>query len=122
MQQLLTLKNSWKAHPNAIVGNTANLDIGNGSVTSNEVTVTPPGDTPTPHKDVNGKASENLGSIDQSFTYNVWVDVPSNVTGYTKLNLTDDLEDVLRVTGTNVTVAGTKRCIKWKSSIRWCNK
>ena len=60
----------------------------------------------TPHKDVNGKESENLGSIDQIFTYNVWVDVPSNVTGYTKLNLTDDLEDVLDVVSTKVSVAG----------------
>ena len=95
-----------EAHPDAIVGNTASLDIGNGAVPSNEVTVTPPGETPVPHKDVNGKDSEQLGSINQEFTYNVWFDVPSNVSGYQSINLRDDLEDVLEVSDWAVTVAG----------------
>lgn len=90
------------------VPNEGLLTFNGNPKTSNKVTVTQPGETPTPHKDVDGQASKELDSRGQSFTYNVWVDVPANVTGYTKINLTDDLEDVLKVTGTKVTVSGVE--------------
>ena len=90
------------------VPNKATLNFNDKPMESNEVTVTPPGETPTPKKDVNGKEAENLGLKTQEFTYNVYFDVPTNVTGFTKINLTDDLEDVLEVVSTKVTVAGVE--------------
>ncbi|NLY09410.1 MAG: isopeptide-forming domain-containing fimbrial protein [Tissierellia bacterium] len=87
-----------QANPDSIVGNKAILNVGNLSSTSNKVTVTPPGEVPTPIKSINGDSTETplkLGAKDQKFTYDVRVQIPENVTGYNKLYLIDKLEPVL---------------------------
>ena len=90
------------------VPNKASLIFNDKQMESNKVLVVPPGITPEPNKNVNDKPSETLGLKTQEFTYNIWADIPSNVTGYTNLNLTDDLEDVLEVVSTKVTVAAVE--------------
>ncbi|BDD41815.1 isopeptide-forming domain-containing fimbrial protein [Streptococcus ruminantium] len=70
------------------------------------VTVTPPDETPTPEKTVDDQESLNLASLGQEFTYRVKVTVPENIVGMTKFEISDDLEDILTVTDTAVTVDG----------------
>ncbi|MGT2963574.1 isopeptide-forming domain-containing fimbrial protein, partial [Streptococcus sp. S784/96/1] len=77
-----------------------------GEKETNPVTVTPPGETPSPKKTVDTKGSLNLDTLNQVFTYDVKVQVPANVTGFTKFELTDDLVDILNVTETKFN-AGT---------------
>ncbi|WP_459129836.1 isopeptide-forming domain-containing fimbrial protein, partial [Guggenheimella bovis] len=87
-----------KAHPDAIVGNTAEINIGNQAIPTNTVTVTPPGEVPTPVKSINGDSSETplkLGKKDQHFFYDVRMVIPTNTAGYESLTLTDTLESVL---------------------------
>lgn len=93
-----------EAHPDSIVGNTANLNVGNGGTSSNRVTVTPPGETPTPIKTVNGKNSLTLGKKDQLFFYDIRAHIPTNVTGYQSLTLSDTLKSVLETAPEKVTV------------------
>ncbi|MDQ8767804.1 isopeptide-forming domain-containing fimbrial protein, partial [Streptococcus ruminantium] len=89
------------------VPNTANFVINNDFTTKKEtepVTVTPPGETPTPKKTVNDKQAEKLSNLDEVFTYKVTAEVPKNTAGFTKFELSDDLEDILTITETGVTV------------------
>lgn len=91
------------------VPNTASFTINNDFTTKKEtepVTVTPPGETPTPTKTVDNQASLDLTGLDQEFTYQVKVTVPQNVTGFTKFDISDDLEDILTVKDIKVLVAG----------------
>ncbi|WP_459130210.1 isopeptide-forming domain-containing fimbrial protein, partial [Guggenheimella bovis] len=69
-----------------------------------KATVTPPGEDPTPKKDVNGKPSLSLGTFTQVFTYHVGATVPSDITGFTKYVLVDNLEDVLETDLSRITV------------------
>ncbi|WP_459130042.1 isopeptide-forming domain-containing fimbrial protein, partial [Guggenheimella bovis] len=71
-----------------------------------KATVTPPGEDPTPKKDVNGEASLKLGSLEQLYTYHVNATVPADITKFTKYVLVDDLEDILTVNKVVVKVNG----------------
>ncbi len=102
-----------KAHPDAVVGNIAKLNVGHGPKASNKVDVTPPGETPTPVKSIDnddqGNVAEStttkrLGKKDQSFFYDVRIQVPNNVTGYKNLTLSDTLEKVLNTEQAKVKV------------------
>ncbi|WP_447449517.1 isopeptide-forming domain-containing fimbrial protein, partial [Streptococcus gallinaceus] len=91
------------------IPNKATLKVGdkpNQSEDTENVPVTPPGETPTPKKTVDEQASLDLTGLNQEFTYRVKATVPQNVTGFTKFDISDDLEDILTVTGTSATVDG----------------
>lgn len=75
-------------------------------ITTPPVYVTPPTPAPEPVKDVDGKPSLDLSTRDQEFEYHVKATVPDDVSAITEFTLYDDLEDILTVTGTSVTVAG----------------
>ncbi|WP_170239965.1 isopeptide-forming domain-containing fimbrial protein [Streptococcus suis] len=98
---------AYTANGTTKVPNTANFVINNDFTTKKEtepVTVTPPGETPTPKKTVNDKQAEKLSNLDEVFTYKVTAEVPKNTAGFTKFELSDDLEDILTITETGVTV------------------
>ncbi|MDQ8768341.1 isopeptide-forming domain-containing fimbrial protein [Streptococcus ruminantium] len=98
---------AYTANGTTKVPNTANFVINNDFTTKKEtepVTVTPPGETPTPKKTVNDKQAEKLSNLDEVFTYKVTAEVPKNIAGFTKFELSDDLEDILTITETGVTV------------------
>ncbi len=98
---------AYTANGTTKVPNTANFVINNDFTTKKEtepVTVTPPGETPTPKKTVNDKQAEKLSNLDEVFTYKVTAEVPKNTAGFTKFELSDDLEDILTITETSVTV------------------
>ncbi|MGT2830062.1 isopeptide-forming domain-containing fimbrial protein, partial [Streptococcus hillyeri] len=88
------------------VPNEAKVKLNNKSKTSKKVTVTPPGMPPKPEKTVDEKPSLTLGALEQVFTYEVKATVPKDVAGFTKFELSDDLEDILTITETKVTVGG----------------
>ncbi|MGV3094351.1 isopeptide-forming domain-containing fimbrial protein, partial [Streptococcus pluranimalium] len=88
------------------VPNDAKVTLNNKSKTSKKVTVTPPGMPPKPEKTVDTKPSLALDTFDQVFTYEVKATVPKEVTGFTKFEISDDLEDILTITDTKVTVDG----------------
>ena len=56
-----------------------------------------PSETPEPKKDVNGKAAHDLATLDETFTYNVRVVVPTRLQGITKFVITDELHELLQV-------------------------
>ncbi|WP_237375501.1 isopeptide-forming domain-containing fimbrial protein [Streptococcus ruminantium] len=98
---------AYTANGTTKVPNTADFVINNDFTTKKEtepVTVTPPGETPTPKKTVNDKQAEKLSNLDEVFTYKVTAEVPKNTAGFTKFELSDDLEDILTITETGVTV------------------
>ncbi|HEL1567887.1 TPA: isopeptide-forming domain-containing fimbrial protein [Streptococcus suis] len=70
------------------------------------VTVTPPQEVPTPKKTVDNQEERSLATLEQEFTYRVAVTVPENTAGMSKFELSDDLEDILTVTDTAVTIDG----------------
>ncbi|MGV3110564.1 isopeptide-forming domain-containing fimbrial protein, partial [Streptococcus pluranimalium] len=88
------------------VPNDAKVTLNNKSKTTKKVTVTPPGMPPKPEKTVDTKPSLALDTFDQVFTYEVKATVPKEVTGFTKFEISDDLEDILTITDTKVTVDG----------------
>ncbi|WP_079254928.1 isopeptide-forming domain-containing fimbrial protein [Streptococcus suis] len=91
----------------AKVPNTASYIINTDPKTKKEtkpVTVTPPGEASEPQKTVNDQQSAQLSNLEEVFTYKVTAQVPTNTAGFTKFELSDDLEDILTVTETSVTV------------------
>ena len=56
-----------------------------------------PSETPEPKKDVNGKAAHDLATLDETFTYNVRVVVPTFIRDITKFVITDELHELLQV-------------------------
>ncbi|HEM3217932.1 TPA: isopeptide-forming domain-containing fimbrial protein [Streptococcus suis 2524] len=91
----------------AKVPNTASYIINTDPKTKKEtkpVTVTPPGETSEPQKTVNDQQSAQLSNLEEVFTYKVTAQVPTNTAGFTKFELSDDLEDILTVTETSATV------------------
>ncbi|HEL1630612.1 TPA: isopeptide-forming domain-containing fimbrial protein, partial [Streptococcus suis] len=70
------------------------------------VTVTPPQEVPTPKKTVDNQEERSLATLEQEFTYRVAVTIPENTAGMSKFELSDDLEDILTVTDTAVTIDG----------------
>ncbi|WP_105243602.1 isopeptide-forming domain-containing fimbrial protein [Streptococcus suis] len=70
------------------------------------VTVTPPQEVPTPKKTVDNQEERSLATLEQEFTYRVAVTVPENTAGMSKFEISDDLEDILTVTDTAVTIDG----------------
>ncbi|MBM7315450.1 isopeptide-forming domain-containing fimbrial protein, partial [Streptococcus suis] len=91
----------------AKVPNTASYIINTDPKTKKEtkpVTVTPPGETSEPQKTVNDQQSAQLSNLEEVFTYKVTAQVPINTAGFTKFELSDDLEDILTVTETSATV------------------
>ncbi|WP_170241382.1 isopeptide-forming domain-containing fimbrial protein [Streptococcus suis] len=91
----------------AKVPNTASYIINTDPKTKKEtkpVTVTPPGETSEPQKTVNDQQSAQLSNLEEVFTYKVTAQVPTNTAGFTKFELSDNLEDILTVTETSATV------------------
>ncbi|NQO00044.1 isopeptide-forming domain-containing fimbrial protein [Streptococcus suis] len=91
----------------AKVPNTASYIINTDPKTKKEtkpVTVTPPGEASEPQKTVNDQQSAQLSNLEEVFTYKVTAQVPTNTAGFTKFELSDDLEDILTVTETSATV------------------
>ncbi|MBY5027608.1 isopeptide-forming domain-containing fimbrial protein [Streptococcus suis] len=91
----------------AKVPNTASYIINTDPKTKKEtkpVPVTPPGEASEPQKTVNDQQSAQLSNLEEVFTYKVTAQVPTNTAGFTKFELSDDLEDILTVTETSVTV------------------
>ena len=99
------------AHPEGVVGNTAEVDVGNGPKESNEVIVAQPtnplktidsdaqGNTSTP------ETTKKLGSSKQEFTYDVRVPVPSkSAEEMTSFVISDKLEPVLETDETKIQV------------------
>ncbi|NQQ50432.1 isopeptide-forming domain-containing fimbrial protein [Streptococcus suis] len=90
----------------AKVPNTASYIINTDPKTKKEtkpVTVTPPGEASEPQKTVNDQQSAQLSNLEEVFTYKVTAQVPTNTAGFTKFELSDDLEDILTVTETSAT-------------------
>ncbi len=91
----------------AKVPNTASYIINTDPKTKKEtkpVTVTPPGEISEPQKTVNDQQSAQLSNLEEVFTYKVTAQVPTNTAGFTKFELSDNLEDILTVTETSATV------------------
>ncbi|HEL2058681.1 TPA: isopeptide-forming domain-containing fimbrial protein, partial [Streptococcus suis] len=91
----------------AKVPNTASYIINTDPKTKKEtkpVTVTPPGEASEPQKTVNDQQSAQLSNLEEVFTYRVTAQVPTNTAGFTKFELSDDLEDILTITETSATV------------------
>ncbi|WP_027131067.1 isopeptide-forming domain-containing fimbrial protein, partial [Gemella cuniculi] len=63
---------------------------------SNTVTVTPPPTNPEIKKTVNDKEHDQLGNVEDEFTYKIETKVPKNATA---LKITDELEKVLEFSG-----------------------
>ncbi|NQJ89758.1 isopeptide-forming domain-containing fimbrial protein [Streptococcus suis] len=90
----------------AKVPNTASYIINTDPKTKKEtkpVTVTPPGEASEPQKTVNDQQLAQLSNLEEVFTYKVTAQVPTNTAGFTKFELSDDLEDILTVTETSAT-------------------
>ena len=99
------------AHPDAIVGNTADLIVDNNPKTSNEVTITPPGEVPDPVKSVKeGDMAYVADHVDLSgfdAVANFKVEVPVDRTDtWETFVLTDPVDQDLEVSNILVQITG----------------
>ena len=95
------------AYSDGRIPNIATVTLNNDpAIDSNVVTVTPPAEDPVIEKDVNGKLHEELEEKETPFVYHVHVDIPTNVQGYNRLVIRDELEEVLFIREVKVLVDG----------------
>ncbi|MBR0163272.1 MAG: Cna B-type domain-containing protein [Lachnospiraceae bacterium] len=95
---------SLAAYTDEKVPNTATYRFDNTSKTSNEVTVKPPKeDPPGLTKTVNGQQTYKLQAAEETLTYEIMTTIPQDAK---KFSITDEVPEVLQVTGMLVIVDG----------------
>ncbi|MGX7108641.1 Cna B-type domain-containing protein [Facklamia miroungae] len=100
----ITTEEIKAAYSDSKIPNNANLEVGNGRTSSNQVTVTPPGPAPTITKSVDNVELRRLGTKDQTFFYDIRVPIPVNTTGYETLVVTDELNTLLETADERIAV------------------
>lgn len=106
------------SYPGREVPNKAEMTFNHVPSWTNEVKVTPPGTTPIPQKDVNGKPQEVIDDKEREFTYHLSCRVPDNLTGVSSLELFDKLEKVLEVSKTAVFAENAEKTDEWAGMIQ----
>ena len=98
------------AHPDYIVDNQANINIGNGATPSNKVTVSPPPKDPPIEKKVNGEDEVQLDKeqLNQTLVYTIKTTVPTNTRTYENFTISDPLDEILIYESASVLVDGSE--------------
>lgn len=88
-----------------LIENIAKLDFTNAvnedkAIETQPVTVTPPGETPTVEKTINGSLTEAIIQPNSDYTYNIKSVLPSDIATYKQYKILDTLDSDLVIQGT----------------------